>query len=726
MENKTMSDKLSNAAETCAQGLKSDPELYYAVRQELTAHLEEAAKEYAEKISGHSPEDLALADFGNPAELAQEIASANWKRMKWRSVFRIFVPVLLILAALAVTWFTVSELFFDIKFYSLIRNREYGSDAARKNRALAEMYFKRGNFSENEKKLLRIYPEGMNADKNAEELGRLFPNDNVFRTAYLANLGSSRNHSILERRLLQFRQEEPQNALYDFRLSGIYLDRAWNQVKAKGKTEWRDDEFPRILTQADLNILLSDKSSAAEDYRKALSFFQSGLRKKYCRTCFPDLRNRQQKLLKTGSPFADGLMKYLYESQSIPEMTDFCLILNQGIPYWIASCLKNNRTEEARTLAYDSLAFVRLADSGSDFPYYRYFWCRMYDAHAGLLQRAVGKEEKKIWVAEHETYLNYLREDRAKRKTYDVFSFQKTVMDDFFCSGHLLHMPEWDRETHLNYFKYHIVKEQLSLDRLIIISGFPGCLLLIAAQLLKYLTDVFRSRKQLIPTIFILTPFQYSMIGISALLPGLFILGYYLSGLRGLPVMGNPESFLFQESVLLFSSVFPLCLTAHFAEIRITRLGISRKKPFEYVLRLLLPFCCYVILTVQFQGDTLGLFNKEVILFDVTRYDLFITATVFAVVSVLLVWGTNENPFVSGIRSSMLATGAAIVILVQALILLPLLHLGIAYTETLDRRYGIEYFVRVESPKQIKEKTEKYIKLIDRLIKAGEVNHGNQ
>ena len=133
-----------------------------------------------------------------------------------------------------------------------------------------------------------------------------------------------------------------------------------------------------------------------------------------------------------------------------------------------------------------------------------------------------------------------------------------------------------------------------------------------------------------------------------------------------------------------------------------------------------------MILTVQFQGDTLGLFNKEVILFDVTRYDLFITATVFAVVSVLLVWGTNENPFVSGIRSSMLATGAAIVILVQALILLPLLHLGIAYTETLDRRYGIEYFVRVESPKQIKEKTEKYIKLIDRLIKAGEVNHGNQ
>ncbi|MHB1461267.1 MAG: permease prefix domain 1-containing protein [Armatimonadota bacterium] len=89
------------------EGLKADHELLLDVRQELMGHLEESAAElsFELKLSPEEAEEQTVAQFGPPAELADQLLAANRRRMTLRSLARIMiswvlVPVML-LAGLA-------------------------------------------------------------------------------------------------------------------------------------------------------------------------------------------------------------------------------------------------------------------------------------------------------------------------------------------------------------------------------------------------------------------------------------------------------------------------------------------------------------------------------------------------------------------------------------------------------------------------------------------------
>ncbi len=89
------------------EGLKADHELLLDVRQELMSHLEESAAELSSelKLSPEEAQEQTVAQFGPPAELADQLLTANSRRMTLRSLARIMiswvlVPVML-LAGLA-------------------------------------------------------------------------------------------------------------------------------------------------------------------------------------------------------------------------------------------------------------------------------------------------------------------------------------------------------------------------------------------------------------------------------------------------------------------------------------------------------------------------------------------------------------------------------------------------------------------------------------------------
>jgi len=84
-------------AKEAATGLKSDPELFLDVKQELQSHLEDKAQYFASQ--GNSEEEsaaLSRQSFGSPMDVAAELLDANCKRMKFRSLLRLAIGALVV------------------------------------------------------------------------------------------------------------------------------------------------------------------------------------------------------------------------------------------------------------------------------------------------------------------------------------------------------------------------------------------------------------------------------------------------------------------------------------------------------------------------------------------------------------------------------------------------------------------------------------------------------
>ena len=84
-------------AKEAAAGLKSDPELFLDVKQELHSHLEDKAQYFASQ--GKSEEEsaeLSRQSFGSPMDVAAELVDANRQRMKLRGLLRLAVGALVV------------------------------------------------------------------------------------------------------------------------------------------------------------------------------------------------------------------------------------------------------------------------------------------------------------------------------------------------------------------------------------------------------------------------------------------------------------------------------------------------------------------------------------------------------------------------------------------------------------------------------------------------------
>ncbi len=92
------SNPFQKLVDQATEGLKADHELLLDVRQELMGHLEESAAELSSelKLSPEEAQEQTLAQFGPPAELADQLLTANSRRMTLRSLARIMISWVLV------------------------------------------------------------------------------------------------------------------------------------------------------------------------------------------------------------------------------------------------------------------------------------------------------------------------------------------------------------------------------------------------------------------------------------------------------------------------------------------------------------------------------------------------------------------------------------------------------------------------------------------------------
>ncbi|HEX2949622.1 MAG TPA: permease prefix domain 1-containing protein [Armatimonadota bacterium] len=99
-----MDDRFSQLITDATSGLKDDPELRLDVATELTSHLEETARHFADEgMNDAESTEQAMKTFGSPLEVAGELLEANKHRMRLRALARlvlraVVVPVAVLIA----------------------------------------------------------------------------------------------------------------------------------------------------------------------------------------------------------------------------------------------------------------------------------------------------------------------------------------------------------------------------------------------------------------------------------------------------------------------------------------------------------------------------------------------------------------------------------------------------------------------------------------------------
>ena len=90
--------------------LKDDEELRQDVSHELSTHFEDSKAAFLEEGKAEEESDaLALKAFGEPTQVAEQLADSNRGRMKTRAVLRMFLGRILVpLSLLVALWFGVA------------------------------------------------------------------------------------------------------------------------------------------------------------------------------------------------------------------------------------------------------------------------------------------------------------------------------------------------------------------------------------------------------------------------------------------------------------------------------------------------------------------------------------------------------------------------------------------------------------------------------------------
>jgi hypothetical protein len=102
--------------EDCTCHLRGDPELQKDVARELRSHLEEKIEElHTAGLSDEASREAAIREFGDPAEIADELLGANLARLKWRGKLRLaakiaVIPLLLLAVVLAVDFRNIDSI----------------------------------------------------------------------------------------------------------------------------------------------------------------------------------------------------------------------------------------------------------------------------------------------------------------------------------------------------------------------------------------------------------------------------------------------------------------------------------------------------------------------------------------------------------------------------------------------------------------------------------------
>jgi len=226
-------------AEQAASGLKSDPELYLDVKQELCSHLEDKAESFAgEGKSEEESVELSCKSLGSPMDMAAELLNGNKQRMKLRSLMRLFlggliVPVAIVMAFGVVFWrYTRASNVLDVPTL-LGSSGLFGIEKVdREDQNLLAYKLRGGN--ENAPQIRKYW-----------ETHRSDPDSRMYYAYYAIFLDPKKDASFVDAMRLG-EKIEPKNALYNVLMADFYLNRG-----VQSRTD-----FPRDSKKAAVDKIL--------------------------------------------------------------------------------------------------------------------------------------------------------------------------------------------------------------------------------------------------------------------------------------------------------------------------------------------------------------------------------------------------------------------------------------------------------------------------------------
>ena len=305
--------------------LKDDAELRLEAAHDLRARFEDSkAESLAEGKPEEESEALALKAFGDPKQIAKQLAHSNQGRMKTRALVRMFLGRILVpLSVVLVMW--MGWYFFAERSVIVSMLDELG-ETGDESIVKEEGWYTKAWAHLSAEKQFQLFGDLTRKTRSAQEraLWEKNPESKVYYANYVRALledykekGLDNSFDYLEKEIRRGEELDPDNAFYNYMLAAVLFKRGgeWKSIKGKKAKEWSVKDKALL----DLAIVELNKAEQKPYYRRYLSEF---LKERL--DLFPETRRLDDRI---------GKMAYL---ASIP-LPDLRLIrdLFEALPFYV-------------------------------------------------------------------------------------------------------------------------------------------------------------------------------------------------------------------------------------------------------------------------------------------------------------------------------------------------------------------------------------------------------
>ncbi len=305
--------------------LKDDEELRQDVSHELNTHFEDSQAAFLEEgKSKEESETLALKAFGDPKQIAKQLAHSNQGRMKTRALVRMFLGRILVpLSVVLVMW--MGWYFFAERSVIVSMLDELG-ETGDESIVKEEGWHTKAWAHLSAEKQFQLFGDLTRKTRSAQEraLWEKNPESKVYYANYVRALledykekGLDNSFDYLEKEIRRGEELDPDNAFYNYMLAAVLFKRGgeWKSIKGKKAKEWSVKDKALL----DLAIVELNRAEQKPYYRRHLSEF---LKERL--DLFPETRRLDDRI---------GKMAYL---ASIP-LPDLRLIrdLFEALPFYV-------------------------------------------------------------------------------------------------------------------------------------------------------------------------------------------------------------------------------------------------------------------------------------------------------------------------------------------------------------------------------------------------------
>lgn len=364
-------DRIAELVDAATAGLKDDAELRFDVRAELLSHIRDKAESLrAEGKSKEESLELACKSFGPATEVAGALVEANRRRMKLRAVARLFLRAVVVPAAVAAALLVIA-----------VRADRYPATFE----GLRALFRHAGStqpdtfklppaplcLPDNTLPIAAVLNERLDERKRfllwgdttrdgfAEQYRAIWeahPESKAYYANYIMHLAEGYDYvdpTFLESEVRRGEELDPDNALYNYLLAGVFAERSidWKRLREKGKEE---------------NGLSLVKDRALMD--RAIGELRKAGLKPYLRSYRREIVREQLALLPPARRLEEGLaMTGLVEWGPVAHLVLYPPLI-RALPRYAEILLEEGRAGEAEALLECWYPFVRKAAADSFTP----------------------------------------------------------------------------------------------------------------------------------------------------------------------------------------------------------------------------------------------------------------------------------------------------------------------------------------------------------------------